>query len=411
MSNANDFIIENGVLKKYTGPGGDVVIPEGIKNISNFAFQNVTLISLTLPSSMYIAPHFIPEQKQLNRIFVAEGSRYFKSIDGVLYNADVTQLVLCPDGRTGELCVPHGVTEIKIGALDNCQINTLILPATIEAIPNCSPKTLSSIIIEGNNLQYKSVDGILYDTKMETLVCYPAGRTGTFCVPNGVKCVILDSFCNAKSQQYQIHVHTGADVAFKVQFESLQGNNGHITIYAPIGSDAECTARRYDCKFEAESEPIMADDSDERKDRTLKEWRLYFVISARKKGLNISKYIRGSKVVYLPDAIGTSEVGSIDKEAFPKDVAILCSKKLFAKLPQENKDETVRKFLVDRSLFTENEQEYLLAYLKKNGFIIWRHISQMKTMMHCGTALMHCLRSRRGWRNVWRSQHGSTKMI
>ena len=29
MSNASDFIIENGVLKKYVGPGGDVVIPEG----------------------------------------------------------------------------------------------------------------------------------------------------------------------------------------------------------------------------------------------------------------------------------------------------------------------------------------------------------------------------------------------
>lgn len=30
MSNANDFVIEQGVLTKYTGPGGDVVIPEGV---------------------------------------------------------------------------------------------------------------------------------------------------------------------------------------------------------------------------------------------------------------------------------------------------------------------------------------------------------------------------------------------
>jgi hypothetical protein len=27
MSNASDFIVENGVLTKYVGPGGDVVIP------------------------------------------------------------------------------------------------------------------------------------------------------------------------------------------------------------------------------------------------------------------------------------------------------------------------------------------------------------------------------------------------
>ena len=30
MSNANDFVIENSVLKKQTGSGGDVVIPEGV---------------------------------------------------------------------------------------------------------------------------------------------------------------------------------------------------------------------------------------------------------------------------------------------------------------------------------------------------------------------------------------------
>ena len=38
MGNASDFIIENGVLKKYVGPGGDVVIPEGVTKIEWTAF-------------------------------------------------------------------------------------------------------------------------------------------------------------------------------------------------------------------------------------------------------------------------------------------------------------------------------------------------------------------------------------
>jgi hypothetical protein len=38
MSNTNDFIIENGVLTQYVGPGGDVVIPEGVTLISRLAF-------------------------------------------------------------------------------------------------------------------------------------------------------------------------------------------------------------------------------------------------------------------------------------------------------------------------------------------------------------------------------------
>lgn len=33
MENMQDFVIENGVLEKYKGPGGDVTIPEGVKEI------------------------------------------------------------------------------------------------------------------------------------------------------------------------------------------------------------------------------------------------------------------------------------------------------------------------------------------------------------------------------------------
>ena len=45
MSNASDFIIENGVLTKYIGPGGDVVIPEGVTEIGVAAFCSVEKIN------------------------------------------------------------------------------------------------------------------------------------------------------------------------------------------------------------------------------------------------------------------------------------------------------------------------------------------------------------------------------
>jgi len=35
---SSDFVIENGILKKYTGSGGEVVIPEGVSAIGNLAF-------------------------------------------------------------------------------------------------------------------------------------------------------------------------------------------------------------------------------------------------------------------------------------------------------------------------------------------------------------------------------------
>ena len=53
MSNASDFIIENGVLKKYVGPGGDVAIPEGVTSIGKEAFRGCDAItSITIPNGV-----------------------------------------------------------------------------------------------------------------------------------------------------------------------------------------------------------------------------------------------------------------------------------------------------------------------------------------------------------------------
>ena len=38
MSTTSDFIIENGVLTKYVGLGGDIVIPDGVTAIGTGAF-------------------------------------------------------------------------------------------------------------------------------------------------------------------------------------------------------------------------------------------------------------------------------------------------------------------------------------------------------------------------------------
>ena len=52
-SPSDDFIIENGVLIKYVGPGGDVVLPEGITRIEDNAFRsNQTVTSVVMQSGI-----------------------------------------------------------------------------------------------------------------------------------------------------------------------------------------------------------------------------------------------------------------------------------------------------------------------------------------------------------------------
>ena len=49
----NDFEIIDGVLKKYNGLDGDVVIPNGVTSIGDYAFSNCSNItSINIPDSV-----------------------------------------------------------------------------------------------------------------------------------------------------------------------------------------------------------------------------------------------------------------------------------------------------------------------------------------------------------------------
>ena len=58
MSDSKDFVIKNGVLEKYNGPGGEVVIPDGVME-SDGTFP--TVLCLTIPPSSVTVPMHLAE--------------------------------------------------------------------------------------------------------------------------------------------------------------------------------------------------------------------------------------------------------------------------------------------------------------------------------------------------------------
>ena len=141
--------------------------------------------------------------------FVAEGKKsvaageYFVIIDEDaelnLYDVEGTTfrglsdigLALYKAGVYTDIVIPEGVETIVSGALlgKNC-FSTVYIPKTVTSIAGNSfarNSTLTNIIVDEENDNYVSVDGVLYTKDMTTLVCYPSGKSGTtFVVPEGV---------------------------------------------------------------------------------------------------------------------------------------------------------------------------------------------------------------------------------
>ena len=82
MSGNSDFVIENGVLMKYNGPGGQVVIPEGVTIIGTRAFRNcAAMTEVVSPESVCeIGADAFHGCKGLTRIFIPKQVQNIETI-------------------------------------------------------------------------------------------------------------------------------------------------------------------------------------------------------------------------------------------------------------------------------------------------------------------------------------------
>lgn len=168
MSNANDFVIEAGVLKKYSGPGGDIIIPGGVIKIGNHAFSGCSsLKSVTIPEGVTNIESFafsgcrgltsvmIPESvtsidweafskcSSLTNVRIPESVTSIKSnaFSGCPNLADSNGFVIALHilfdyyGNAGNIVVPEGVTCINGGAFSGCKdLKSVTIPESVTSI-------------------------------------------------------------------------------------------------------------------------------------------------------------------------------------------------------------------------------------------------------------------------------------
>ena len=187
-----DFVIQNGVLTKYTGAGGRVVIPDGVTEIGKNVFygnRNVTFVAF--PDSV---------------ITVEESAFYnCEGLLGVTLGNSVRTIGRsafygCTNLRS--LTLPDTVVKLDDSALGRCNsLTTFVLPESLDYIGSyvfrdCNK--LSSIDVSKANANYASDNGLLYNHEKSTLLFCPEGRTGRVTLPDSVTKIGNGAFYNCK---------------------------------------------------------------------------------------------------------------------------------------------------------------------------------------------------------------------
>lgn len=163
--NNKNFRSQQGVI--YTKDGREMVFfPSGKRGTIN------------LPSTCkYIGSRL--EYNRLSKITISDSNKYFREIDGVLYNV----------AGTSVRAFPLAKTSYKIPA----KCKSIGFLKSGKADMRCRKISVSS-----KNKKYYAKNGVLFDRNTDELLYYPPAKKGAYTVPKNTTKIVGDAFKQAK---------------------------------------------------------------------------------------------------------------------------------------------------------------------------------------------------------------------
>lgn len=131
-----DGLVSIGAAAFYHCALNEVKIPSKVTTLGESAFANNAFSEITLPASVKeIGSSALAGSSQLKSISVDDANENYASVDGVLYNKDMTELIQYPGGREGEYVIPSGITSINDYAFaSNSNITSMVIPSSVNHV-------------------------------------------------------------------------------------------------------------------------------------------------------------------------------------------------------------------------------------------------------------------------------------
>ena len=127
----------------------NVVIEDGITGIGNYAFMECSnLETISIPASVTEIGDFVfYDMNSVKGINVDENNENYKSVDGVLFNKDMTEIIKYPNGRSGSYAIPETVTTIHTCAFRECtELTELEIPDSVTTFESYSFYNCDSLL-------------------------------------------------------------------------------------------------------------------------------------------------------------------------------------------------------------------------------------------------------------------------
>ena len=212
------------------GMTGEYQIPEGTRKVGDHAFAAcMKLQGVTIPAGVsHIGMGVFAECAGLQRVSFGEGLleigdiaffgciplmyvtfprslqkigeeafAYCRSLKGVEMREGLQSIgrYAFSDTDLRTVRIPNSVTELGTGAFAGCpSLQSFTLGSGVKEFELEGYNIRREILVDPENPNYESRDGVLFSKDGKTLLCYPTDRKGTYEIPDGVESIANNAF-------------------------------------------------------------------------------------------------------------------------------------------------------------------------------------------------------------------------